>query len=63
MYLFSGQSAVSKKEAGLDILPFEKRIVPEQVFDSHASSEVGENVLHGDPHVADDRFAAEKISG
>ena len=58
MHLLSGNHAVSKNETGLDILTLQKRIVFEQALHTLSCRKIRQNMLHGNPHIPDNRFSA-----
>ena len=61
MHMFACQRAVREQKAGPDVVRFKERVVLEKALDGLARRQIGQHVLHGDPHVADDRLAAENV--
>ena len=61
--LFARFRAVRQAQTGLDVVPDKVRILPKDRLRRIARAEHGEDMLNGDPQVANDRLAAERPGG
>jgi len=52
---------MGKEEARPDIIHFKKRIIIKQPIYGFPGGQISQHMLHGNPHIPDNRLAAENI--